>query len=380
MAGLYIHVPFCQKRCHYCSFYSTTFGKEERDLYVQALLRELAERADTIAPHLSSVYFGGGTPSQLDLAEVGNIFEALYRRFDLSKAEITFECNPDDVTPEYAAGLATVGVNRISMGVQSFDDDILRSINRRHTAAQVHDAIRTFHEAGIHNISIDLIYGLPHQSMTAWERDLDTAIMLSRPATSWGNRPAITHLSSYALSIEEGTPLYYMRARGELQEIDEESSLAMYNRLIDKLTEAGFEHYEISNFSLPGFHSRHNTSYWSGAPYLGLGPGAHSYDGNNKRRWNEADLTRYITTATAPHDEETLSREDLYNEKIITRLRTKEGMDLAALDGRERQHLERQAAPFLTQGLMLKDGTRIVLTRKGIFISDSIFTDLMMET
>lgn len=407
MSGLYIHVPFCQKRCHYCSFYSTTFGKKERDLYVHALKNEINERKNEINEHknkinerkdkakeranntedyhkdtlvhLNSVYFGGGTPSQLDKDELYEIFQTLHKHFDLSNAEITFECNPDDVTAEYAKTLAELGVNRVSMGVQSFNDATLKAINRRHTAAQVHDALQLFHKVGIHNISIDLIYGLPGQTLAAWEQDLAIAIALAQPHDKWNGQPAITHLSSYALSIEEGTHLYNMRARGELKEIDEETSLEMYNQLVDRLTEAGFEHYEISNFSLPGFHSRHNSSYWSGEPYLGVGPGAHSYDGICVRRWNDANLTSYIHSASAPHEKEHLTDKDLYNERIITRLRTREGLRTDTLSHEEKLFLMQQAKSYLAQGLLQMNDTHIALTRKGIFVSDSIFADLMME-
>lgn len=400
MSGLYIHVPFCQKRCHYCSFYSTTYGKRERELYVKALLNEIDDRADEFEEptnenkehivqtkrqtnkdryKLTSVYFGGGTPSQLDQEELYQIFLTLRSHFNIDDAEITFECNPDDIGPKYATTLAGLGVNRISMGVQSFDDAILQSINRRHTAAQVHNAIHTFHKVGIHNISIDLIYGLPGQTLDNWKHDLDTAIDLARPQEEFDKRPAITHISSYALSIEEGTHLYNMRARGELREVDEATFLRMYDMLVDKLTKAGFEHYEISNFALSGFSSHHNSSYWTGVPYLGLGPGAHSYNGTDVRRWNTADLRTYISAPSAPHEEERLSSKDQYNEKIITRLRTKEGLSISALTTYERHHLEQQAQRYLVQGLLQTDGNRIALTHKGIFVSDSIFADLMME-
>lgn len=389
MHSLYIHVPFCQKRCHYCSFYSTTHGKRERDLYVQALLHEMKNRHtdDTI----TTIYFGGGTPSQLDVEELTTIFCAIRENYHIAPdAEITFECNPDDVTVTTASYLANLGVNRVSMGVQSFDDNMLMRINRRHDAAQAFDAIRAVHTAGIHNVSIDLIYGLPGQTIDGFCQDVDTAVSLAK--TCWHEdgaddgvplHPLITHLSSYCLSIEEGTHLYNMRARGEITETDEETTLAMYEALIDRLTAAGFMHYEISNFALPSCHSRHNTAYWQGTPYTGLGPGAHSYDGHVTRRWNRCDLHAYMADPLTTYDDEHLSQDELYDELILTRLRTREGLSLDALSPQQRNYILRQARRYLDVGELAIDetegGQRLHLTRRGIFISDTIFSDLMCE-
>lgn len=390
MHSLYIHVPFCQKRCHYCSFYSTTFGKRERDLYVQALLQEMEARpTDDL---VTTIYFGGGTPSQLDAEELTTIFSAIRRNYRIAPdAEITFECNPDDVsrTESSTSGstthlptlLASLGVNRVSMGVQSFDDDMLLRINRRHTAAQALDAIHAFHAAGIQNVSIDLIYGLPGQTLDDFRRDVEEATQLASSICSTGNSPLITHLSSYCLSIEEGTHLYNMRARGELTETDEETTLAMYNVLIDSLTAAGFVHYEISNFALPSFHSRHNTAYWQGIPYTGLGPGAHSYDGIATRRWNRSDLRSYLADPIGSYDDEHLSPSECYDELIMTRLRTRDGLPLSLLSAEEQKYLLRQARPYIASGHVSVDkgSNSIRLTRQGIFISDMIFSDLMSE-
>lgn len=390
MHTLYIHVPFCQKRCHYCSFYSTTFGKRERDLYVHALLNEMAERRtdDTI----TTIYFGGGTPSQLDAEELTTIFSAIRANFNIAlDAEITFECNPDDICrTQSPAGntatslpslLASLGVNRVSMGVQSFDDEMLIRINRRHTAAQALDAIHAFHAAGIHNISIDLIYGLPGQTLDDFRRDVEKATSLA--SSNWlpDKYPLITHLSSYCLSIEEGTHLYNMRARGELTETDEDTTFAMYNLLIDNLTAAGFIHYEISNFALPAYHSRHNTAYWQGIPYIGLGPGAHSYDGRTTRRWNHSDLRSYIAKPLGAYDDEHLSPSECYDELIMTRLRTRDGLPLSLLTADQRHYLLRQARPYVSSGHIRIDESTdsLHLTRQGIFISDMIFSDLMCE-
>lgn len=390
MHSLYIHVPFCQKRCHYCSFYSTTFGKRERDLYVQALLQEMAaRRTDDL---ITTVYFGGGTPSQLDAEELTTIFSAIRSNFTIAPdAEITFECNPDDVchtesSPDDTAIplptlLASLGVNRVSMGVQSFDDEMLLRINRRHTAAQALDAIHAFHAAGIHNVSIDLIYGLPGQTLDDFRRDVERATSLASSNCLSGNSPLITHLSSYCLSIEEGTHLYNMRARGELTETDEEITLAMYNVLIDSLAAAGFVHYEISNFALPSYHSRHNTAYWQGIPYIGLGPGAHSYDGRATRRWNHSDLRSYLRNPLEAYDDEHLSPSECYDELIMTRLRTRDGLSLSLLTNDRRHYLLHQARPYVNSGhIRIDENTdSLRLTRQGIFVSDMIFSDLMCE-
>lgn len=405
MLGLYIHVPFCQKRCFYCSFYSTTCGKRERDAYVKALSEEMRVRAEAIRyapkgewgrtaensdelPELSTVYFGGGTPSQLDEEELSGIFDTIRRHFRIAKgAEITFECNPDDVAPSHSAHslalhLYALGVNRISMGVQSFDDEILCGINRRHTSQQVFDAIRSIHAAGIHNVSIDLIYGLPGQTLDAWKRDVEQAVALTQ--TYIEGHKAVTHLSSYALSIEPGTHLYNMRAQGQIEEVDDELSLVMYDYLVDALSEAGFEHYEISNFALPGYRSRHNSSYWSQVPYLGLGPGACSYDGVTRRFNNRPSLEEYLAAPAEAYDEECLNDDELYDELIMTRLRTQDGLPLRLLKECHRRYLLRMARPYLESGhLKIEDsaarGQVLSLTRAGIFISDAIFADLMSE-
>lgn len=405
MLGLYIHVPFCQKRCFYCSFYSTTCGKRERDAYVEALREEMRVRAEIIRnapvgvwgklpdtseelPELSTIYFGGGTPSQLDDEELQDVFSAIKEHFCISPgAEITFECNPDDLAPTQsshtlARQLHALGVNRISMGVQSFDDSILRGINRRHTSQQVFEAIRSVHEAGIHNISIDLIYGLPGQSLEAWKRDVKQAVSLAQSIIE--GHHGVTHISSYALSIEPSTPLYYMRARGEVDEVDDELSLMMYNYLVDTLCNAGFDHYEISNFALPGYPSRHNSSYWRQVPYLGLGPGACSYDGIKTRFNNRHSLQDYLNMPEEVYDVEHLSDDERYDELLMTRLRTREGLPLCLLKESEKRFLLRAARPYIESGHLLlevidTDAATLRLTRDGIFISDAIFADLMSE-
>lgn len=382
MPALYIHVPFCQKRCHYCSFYSTTHGKTERDAYTKALITEMAHRS-TDAP-VGTVYFGGGTPSQLDADELTAIFEALHRYYRIAQeAEITFECNPDDIVPAtplpYSLPelLASLGVNRVSMGVQSFHTSLLQRINRRHSSRQALEAIDAIHGAGIHNVSIDLIYGLPGQTMDDWQSDVDTAVQLLTTGK-------VSHLSSYCLSIEPGTHLYNMRTRGEISDAPEELTLQMYDYLVESMVRAGAEHYEISNFALPGYASRHNSSYWDGTPYIGLGPGAHSYDGVACRRWNLSDLHQYVQAPSTTYDEERLTEDERYDELIMTRLRTAQGLKLEEVARDRRAYLLRQARPYVDSGLMAaeQEGDRVRrlrLTRAGISVSDAIFADLMCD-
>lgn len=372
--GLYIHVPFCEKRCVYCSFYSTVHGKEERDAFVRTLAKELAFRHNG-AP-ISTLYFGGGTPSQLDDEEMEAVFSAIHRHCVLSPhAEITFEANPDDISQQKVAHLQQLGVNRISLGVQSFDDTRLSFLNRRHTAQQALDAIDILRTKGIENISIDLIFGLPRQQLTDWNKELVQAFELP-----------ITHLSAYSLMYEKGTPLYYARERGAVKECDEETSLSMFQMLCTSAQCAGFEQYEISNFARPGYRSRHNSSYWHGIPYLGLGPGAHSYDGKNCRRVNDYSLRRYMeagrakTFADVPHTLEKLSADECYDELICTRLRTCEGLSLQEVPVSRRSTLLRMARPHIDGGrLELDADNHLRLTASGIFVSDDVMSDLMWE-
>ena len=362
MTGIYIHIPFCGSRCVYCGFYSTT-ALDRRQPYVDALLAEIAMRPspDTVA----TIYLGGGTPSQLTLAQLRRLFDALYIYNKVSPtAEVTIEVNPDDVTPEFAEGLRSLPVNRVSMGVQTFSDERLRFLRRRHTASQVPEAVRLLRQAGIANISIDLMYGFPDESLSDWTYDISQAVVLS-----------VEHLSAYSLMIEEGTPLHRMH----LKPIDEETERQMYETLIDHLSAAGFEHYEISNFAQPGFRSRHNSSYWTGIPYIGLGAAAHSYD-IQSRSWNVADITRYIEAmerGERPFESEQLDDDTRYNDLVTVALRTKEGLNLASLSEKHRSYCLKCAQPYLANGLLSLDTTHLHLTRQGLFVSDMIMSDMI---
>lgn len=377
MAGIYVHIPFCASRCSYCDFYSTLRLNEVGEAYVEALINEAQLRKDELqGEKVKTLYLGGGTPSQLPVSLLSRLLNGLGKIFDLNGVEeCTVEANPDDVTPEWCAALPSLGVNRVSMGVQSFEDDILRNIGRRHTASQVMAAVSYLRQSGITNISIDLIYGLPGQTLASWTDTVNRAISLEP-----------SHISAYGLTYEPGTRLWYQRERGEITEVPEEQCLEMYKILVERLEDAGFEHYEISNFALPGFRSRHNSSYWNDTPYLGLGAAAHSYDGQ-VRRVNPPDLAGYIAslqTGKTCFEEECMMRWERYDERVMLGLRTSVGVDAEQLRkdfGEEAlRHFVREAQPHIDNGrLCLVDNSHYVLTDKGIMLSDAVIRDLMWD-
>ena len=381
MAGIYIHIPFCKSRCIYCAFYSTT-DPSLRQRYVDAVCREMVirgERREERGERIDTIYLGGGTPSQLTADQLRQLFIYINKVYKLPPpsggvgggVEVTIECNPDDITPEYAEALSQLPVNRVSMGAQTFDDQRLHFLHRRHTANQVQQAVSRLREAGICNISIDLMYGFPGETLSQWERDIDSALSLD-----------VEHLSAYCLSIEEGTPLYnkiHKRNRPFCVICDEETERQMYYLLIDRLTAAGYEHYEISNFAKPGFRSRHNSSYWTDVPYIGLGAAAHSYDGQ-QRRWNIDDINVYIKgieNSEPAYDYELIDDTTRYNDRVMLALRTCEGLDLQSLTPADRDYLLPLADRYIADGLLSNDGRRLRLTRSGLFVSDMVISDLM---
>ena len=375
MAGIYVHIPFCASRCSYCDFFSTLEMETAGAPYVEALIGEARLRRHELGDDaVRTLYLGGGTPSQLPLPLLTRLVLGLNEVFDLSGVEeFTVEANPDDVTPEWCSTLASLGVNRLSMGVQTFEDDILRLIGRRHNASQVAHAIANLRAAGITNISIDLIYGLPGQTLDSWKRSVEQAIAL---------RPQ--HVSAYGLTYEPGTRLWLQRERGEVQEVPEEVCVEMYCDFVERLRDAGYEHYEISNFALPGFHSRHNSSYWDETPYLGLGAAAHSYDGKI-RRSNPCDLHQYIAHIQAGEpacEREEMTRYECYDERVMLGLRTAAGVDAERLREDFGQdvysHFIREIQRHLDAGnVRLVGNSQYVLTANGILLSDSVIRDLM---
>ena len=354
----YIHIPFCVSRCAYCDFFSTT-SLERRTEYVTALVREIGIRRNGTA---DTVYFGGGTPSVLEPDAIRCIIEAI-GPIDTS-AEITLEANPGDLTEYKLRLLRQVGVNRLSIGVQSFDDTLLRRIDRRHNGQQALYAIRDAQTAGFDNISIDLMYGLPGQDMTTWQKDIETALQLG-----------IQHLSCYCLSYEQGTRLTLQLERGEVKELDEDTLNDMYDRLCEQTEQAGYEHYEVSNFALPSFRSRHNSSYWTDEPYIGVGAGAHSYDNERRiRSWNVSDLDKYISAISRgerPYEQELVTNEQHRMEQIMLGLRTNQGIkkELVANNA----HLK----DYLSRGMIIDTGTHYVVTRHGIRLLNRIVEHLV---
>ncbi len=380
MAGLYIHIPFCRSRCIYCAFYSTT-SLDLRQRYVDAVCREMVSRGGTA---IDTVYLGGGTPSQLTIAQLEQLFIYINKVYSLSpQAEVTIEANPDDVTAAFAATVSQLGINRVSMGAQTFDDCRLRFLRRRHTSAQVAEAVGRLRRAGIRNISIDLMYGFPGETLDEWQHDIACALDLG-----------VEHISAYCLTIEDDTPLQRMN----VSPADEETERQMYYTLIDLLTQAGYEHYEISNFALKkaspagdGLEKKpplrgevwrglHNSGYWTDQPYIGLGAAAHSYD-RQRRQWNVSDINAYIKgieSGTPDFGFEILDDATRYNDRVMLALRTCEGLDLGTLTDADRQYLLPLAHKHIGAGLLRLDGSRLILTRKGLFVSDLVISDLML--
>ena len=377
MAGLYLHVPFCSSKCSYCAFYSVTNNQLKQD-YIEAICKELYLRKqffkdihfknNQFKPLVNTVYFGGGTPSCLDEYAFEKIFNAIYDCFGNSFEEVTIECNPDDITLSYAKILKKYA-NRISLGIQTFNNDQLKLINRRHNAEEAIRAVDIIKEVGISNISIDLIFGFPKETLTAWLFDIDQAIKLN-----------VQHVSAYSLMFEEGTKLYHLLKKKKIEQISEELSVEMYDVLIDKLSEAGLAQYEISNFAKPGFESRHNSSYWNETPYLGVGPSAHSYN-LLTRSWNVSNVSQYIKSISKdilPFEEELIDDITRYNDLVTTALRTKKGILLNTLQGDFSRYILEQSSGFIKEGMIMKTtDNRLALTRKGYYVSDAIMAELI---
>lgn len=376
MVGLYIHIPFCESKCIYCDFYSMANNNHLIDKYINALLVEAVLRKNELnSETLTTVYLGGGTPSLLSITQLSKIVNGLKKVFDFSEVEeFTIEVNPDDVTAYYIQQAKSLGINRVSMGVQSFNDVDLRFINRRHTAKQATDAIHIIKKAGIDNISIDLIYGIPGQNIEIWKNNVDTAISLS-----------VQHISAYTLMYEEGTRLSVMRSLGKITEVDDDVVAAMYDYLVAQLKSNGYTHYEISNFALPGFHSRHNSSYWNLTPYLGLGVAAHSFDGT-VRRFNPSNLKKYLDALGEGKlcvEVENITQAERYDEYVMLRLRTADGIDADELMHRfgeeYYQFFIEKTKPLVSEGYLINENGRYYIPENHIMISDNITCDLLWD-
>lgn len=373
MSAIYLHIPFCLSKCAYCAFYSIADRKLEL-AFVEALKKEIVMRRDYLTDEVKTVYFGGGTPTTLQAGEIEEIMSCLYAHFNIaSNAEITIEANPDTITPDYLKALRETGINRLSIGIQSFNDDDLRLLGRRHNSQHALQCIDDAHKAGFDNISINLIYGIPGSK--SWERNLDTFFSLGMP-----------HLSAYALTVEENSILKRQIAQGKIPPVNEEDALRDYSLLCETAGKNGFLHYEISNFAKPTHHSRHNSSYWNGTHYVGFGPAAHSYNGIS-RQWNVANVKKYIDYLTnnnvdALFEKEELDENQRYNEYVITALRTLWGCDLVyirrEMGEKFANHLEKQAKPLIDNGSVTRMREFIHLNDQQMLMADNIAVQLMI--
>lgn len=373
MAGIYIHIPFCKKRCTYCDFYTEVAPQLIPNL-IDSIVKELKIRSNYLKNEdIHTIYFGGGTPSILNKHQFEQIFDAIYSIYNISNnAEITFEANPDDLTSEFLDSISGLPFNRISIGIQSFDDGDLKRINRRHTGQDAINAVKNAQNAGFNNISIDLIYGLPEQTINAWKKQLEIAFSLK-----------VQHISSYGLTYEKDTALWKQREMGKVKAIDDDAMIEMYQILISEMTKNGFDAYEISNFALPNFRSRHNTSYWKQEAYIGLGPSAHSYN-ISSRQWNVSSITKYIEAIrneTSFFESEELTTNDRYNDFIMVSLRTSDGINIELLEkefGMEYLNFcLKNVRKFIETKKVNFELNSLTLSKEGIQISNLIIMELM---
>lgn len=371
MSGIYIHIPFCKKACHYCDFHFSTSLKNKTS-FLKALGKELVLRADEFKNQsVETIYFGGGTPSILEVDEVEAILEIIQDHYQvIAQPEITLEANPDDLSDKKIKVLASTPINRLSIGVQSFGDKELKMMNRAHSAAEVKQSLTTATQY-FENITIDLMYGIPGLSNEEWEANIQQALDFG-----------IHHISSYALTVEEGTALSSFIKKGTYPELDENLAAAHFDILVESLNQAGFDHYEISNFGKPNFYSKHNTSYWLGKHYLGFGPSAHSYK-EGIRSWNVANNVKYIQSLNdgeLPSTQEKLSEKNVYNELLMTGLRTIWGVSLKKVaeefGTQKLADLTKQIQPFLETNTLKIENDRLKTTVKGKFLADGIASEL----
>lgn len=371
MAGIYVHIPFCKQLCHYCGFHKSISQKGKGQM-VECLVKELKMRKDYLnGEAIDTIYFGGGTPSIYNPDQIEYLIDSIYKLYQVnSGAEITLEANPDDLTDQYLQSLARGEVNRLSIGVQSFFDDDLKFMNRRHSAEQAICSIKRAQDAGFSNISVDQIYGVPGLSMEKWRRNLEIVFDLQ-----------IQHISSYCLMYDPNTVFTHRMNKGQIEEMDEDKSLEQYKLLIQEAKRNGFVHYEISNFSVKGFHSRHNLSYWQQKKYLGVGPSAHSYN-LVERQWNIAHNNKYMNAIekdTVPLEVETLTENDKFNDYVLTSLRTMWGLDLNYVRNVFGDRLYafccREAEKYKKSDHVKVENRHAILTEKGVFVSNDIMSD-----
>jgi oxygen-independent coproporphyrinogen III oxidase len=374
MAGLYLHIPFCKQACFYCDFHFST-DKHHVGEMAEAMLREMELRKDFLTEPLETIYFGGGTPSLLPEGLLQSLLRKTSTLFQVAaQPEITLEANPDDLTSHKLEALRSAGINRLSIGIQSFRPDLLRYLNRAHDADMARRSLTASRAAGFKNISLDLMYALPGLTPGMWMETLTEALSFQPQ-----------HISAYGLTVENRTVFGNWLKKGKLQAVEEDVAAQQFEMLQDVLTTGGYEHYEISNFALPGFRSQHNSSYWLQKPYLGIGPSAHSYDG--QRRFinvsSNALYTRALTEGRLPAEVEKLSTANKVNEFILTRLRTAWGCDLGTLRSEFHDDLRARCRPalerYLEQGLVTVSGDVLRLTKKGKLVADSVIEGLIMD-
>lgn len=375
MAGIYIHIPFCKRKCHYCNFYSLASTKH-KDEFVKTLLKEIEIRRKYLHNEkINTIYLGGGTPSILSTKEIKLIIDQIKKHFKLSDTiEITIETNPDDLKGEKLPQIKNTAINRLSIGIQSFHNDDLQYLNRLHNADDALQSIEKAKEAGFENMSIDLIFGTPGLTNEKWENNLDIFFNLQIP-----------HLSAYALTVEEKTPLKHFIKQGKQQPPDEDESISHFQILMGKAKEHDFIHYEISNFATKGFYSKHNSLYWVGGNYLGLGPSAHSYNGKS-RRWNVSNIKKYINMLSFDeqiYEEEILTEKQKYNEYVMTSLRTSWGCDLKHIGNvfgkKYSEYCLKQAGHFIKNNQLILDKNKLFLSTKGKIIADGITAEIFIE-
>lgn len=368
MAGIYLHIPFCKRKCAYCDFYSVA-NKSDIENFINAICTEIKLQSEYLGDEkIQTIYFGGGTPSMLSSNQIEKILEEIYRHFTVEQNnEITLEANPDDLNEKYLKAIFNIGVNRLSIGIQSFNDLDLQLMRRKHTVNQAISSIIEAQKTGFINISLDLIYGLPDLSLKKWEGNIDQAIKLN-----------IQHISAYHLTIEPNTLFQKLQKNQKLNLPNEKESLEQFQLLVEKTKENGFLHYEISNFAKDGSISLHNTNYWMDVKYLGLGPSAHSYN-LTSRQWNISNLRAYldsITKGKIPFEVEILEEKEKYNDYMITSLRTMWGLNFEKLekdfDKKYLKYFLSKTENLLKENLLRKSGNNFILTEKGIFISDNI--------
>lgn len=372
MAGIYIHIPFCRQACHYCDFHFSV-NQDTSPQITDAIIREISLQKNYLPDEtIQTIYFGGGTPSLLDQKELARILDKLFKEFRIAAdAEISMEANPDDLTEKKIAELRQLSINRLSIGVQSFEDADLRWMNRAHDARQAVRSVRSAQEAGFTNISIDLIYGLPESRQETWQANIQKALDLG-----------VQHLSCYCLTVEPRTALAHFIATAKTKPVDDELAAQQFERLMLKLCEAGWKHYEVSNFAVSDrYISRHNSAYWQGEKYLGLGPSAHSFSGH-ARQWNVSDNHQYLQSihnSIVPFESENLTNVQRTNERIMTLLRTSWGLNLSVFDPDVSKLIAERSEKFIKQGLAGYEEQRLTLTEKGWMIADRIILDLMLD-